>query len=115
MMYKLVNGELRTPPAVCKGVVGYNKDLQRLTADGWKPLIETGAGELFEYVEKKDHIEKHYFKPPFDYRKEREAAYPALGDVIDALLKAYQGDTKELDVIIAKREAIKKSIKKKND
>lgn len=112
MMYKLVNGELQTPPAVWKGVIGYNKDLERLTADGWKPLITTGSGEEFEYVEKKDHIEKRYFTPPFDYRKAREAAYPALGDVIDALLKAYQGDTEELETIITQRQIIKNNIKK---
>lgn len=115
MMYKLVNGVLQTPPTVWNGVVGYNKDLERLIADGWKPLITTGEGEQFEYIEKKDCIEKHYFVPPYDYRAEREKLYPPLGDVVDALIKAYQGDESELEEIITARQIIKNKIKKPED
>ena len=115
MLYKLLNGKLIEPPVVWRGVVGYNKDLQKMTADGWKPLIETGEGEYFEYVEHKDHIEKKYGKPPYDYRALRREAYPELGDVIDALIKAYQGNTEELEVIITQRQTIKDSIKKTED
>lgn len=112
MMYKLVNGELTTPPTVWKGIVGYSRNLEALVADGWKPLIETGEGTHFRYEEHKDHIAKAYYTPKEDYRTRRRNAYPELGDVIDALLKAYQGSPAELEVIIAKRNAIKGSIKK---
>lgn len=111
-MYKIENGKLITPPRVWKGFVGYDKDLVKLTQDGWKPLIETGAGELFKYIDKKDCIEKNYYKKPFNYKEERAKLYPSLGDVVDALIKAYQGDSKELDVIITQRQIIKNSIKK---
>lgn len=112
MMYKLQNGRLITPPDVFRGVIGYSRDLNRLTADGWKPLIETGSGEEFEYIENKTHIEKRFYTPKVDYREARAKAYPELGDVIDALLKAYEGDDSELKVIITKRNLIKNSIKK---
>ena len=111
-MYKIENGKLISPPKVWKGIIGYDKDLELLVKDGWKPLIETGEGELSEYIEHKDHIERRCYIPPYDYRKEREAAYPLLGDVIDALLKAYEGDDKELQAIITQRQIIKKNIKK---
>lgn len=112
MMYKLEEGRLVTAPTVWKGIVGYNKDLERLIADGWKPLIETGSGELVEYIEHDDHIEKHSYDKPYDYRAEREKLYPAVGDVIDALIKAYKGDPAELEKIITEREIVKKNIKK---
>lgn len=111
-MYKLQNGKLITPPKVWKGIVGYDKDLERLIKDGWKPLIETGSGELFEYVERKDHIEKRFYEKPYDYREERRKAYPDLGDVVDAILKAYDGYPEELEVIMAQRNLIKQNIKK---
>lgn len=115
MMYKLVNGKLVTPPTVWKGRVGYCNDINALLADGWKPLQETGEGSAFRYIERPDFIEKVYYKEEKDYRARRAEAYPELGDVIDALLKAYQGDAAELEAIIAKREAVKRSIGKEND
>ena len=111
-MYKIKDGRLITPPRVWKGVIGYDKDLKRLVADGWKPLIEVGTGELVEFTEKKDHIEKKYYNAPYDYKKAREAAYPSIGDVIDALLKAYEGNDIELRTIITQRQIVKKNIKK---
>jgi hypothetical protein len=111
-MYKIENGKLVKPPKVWKGIIGYDRDLDRLVKDGWKPLIETGDGEFEEYVEHKDHIEHRHYNAPYDYKKEREKAYPPLGDVIDALLKAYAGDDAELQVIITNRQLIKQSIKK---
>lgn len=111
-MYKLENGKLVSPPKVWKGIVGYDRDLLRLKNDGYKPLIETGVGELFRYIDKKDCIEKNFYKKPYNYREEREKVFPKIGDVIDALLKAYQGDTAELDIIITQRQIVKNSIKK---
>lgn len=113
MLYKLVNGTLQTPPTVWNGVVGYDKDERRQVKDGWKPLLETGDGAAFKYIEHTNHIEKQWYDPMDDYRAARRKVYPELGDVIDAILKAYQGDSTELDTIIKQREAVKKSIKKK--
>lgn len=112
MMYKLENGKLITPPAVFKGVIGYNKDLERLVADGWLPLIVTGEGETVEYKVHKDHIEEKHSTPPFDYRTAREKAYPSLGDMIDAFCKAYDGDDTELKKLLVQRTVIKTQIKK---
>ena len=112
MMYKIQDGKLITPPNVWNGIVGYDKDLDRLVADGWKPLIETGEGDLVQYIEHKDHIERKFYNPPYDYRAERAKQYPELGDVIDALIKAYKGDTSELETIITLRDIVKKNIKK---
>lgn len=111
-MYKLVNGALTTPPKVWKGVIGYDRDLARLEKDGWKPLVEMGEGTAFEYIDKDDCIVKQYFTPKRDYKAERRAAYPELGDVVDALLKAYQGDDSELKVIITQRDLVKHNIPK---
>lgn len=111
-MYKLQNGKLITPPDVYKGVIGYSRNLSRLTADGWKPLIETGDGESFDLIEHKTHIEKRFYTPKVSYREARAKAYPELGDVIDALLKAYEGNDKELKAIITQRNLIKTTIKK---
>lgn len=113
MLYKLVNGTLQTPPTVWNGIVGYDKDEARQVKDGWKPMIETGSGPLFKYIEHSNHIEKQWYNTNDDYRAARRKAYPELGDVIDALLKAYQGNNTELDAIIKQRESIKNSIKKK--
>lgn len=115
MMYKLEKGKLITPPAVWKGVVGYNKDLTRLTADGWLPLIVTGEGENVEYIQHKDHIEEKHSEPPYDYRALRREAYPELGDMIDAICKAYDGDAEELLALMAQRNVIKATIKKTKD
>ena len=115
MMYKLEKGKLVEAPAVWKGIVGYNKDLERLVKDGWQPLIVTGEGSVVEYIEHKDHIEEKHSEPPYDYRALRRAAYPELGDVIDALIKAYQGETEELETIITQRQLIKNNIKKTKD
>jgi len=109
MMYKLQNGQLITPPKVLKGIIGYDRNWEQLAKDGWKPLIETGDGECSEYIEQKDHIELRHFERPYDYREARAAEYPPLGDVIDALLKAYEGDDKSLKVIITQRALIKKA------
>lgn len=112
MMYKLQEGKLITPQKVWKGIVGYDKNLDLLVRDGWKPMIETGEGELVQYIEKEDHIEKHYYNPPYDYRAEREKLYPSLGDMIDAICKAYDGYPDELQTLMAQRQIIKDTVKK---
>lgn len=111
-MYKLENGKLVSAPVVWKGVVGYNKDLERLTRDGWKPLIVTGKGEIVEYIEHADHIEERHSVPPYDYRELRRQAYPELGDMIDAICKAYDGEPEELQMLMAQRNTVKATIKK---
>ena len=115
MMYKLENGRLTEAPAVWKGIVGYNNDLNRLVADGWKPLVVTGEGSVIEYVEHKDHIEERHSEPPYDYRELRRQAYPELGDMIDAICKAYDGYPDELMALMAQRNVIKSTIKKEKD
>lgn len=112
MMYKLDHGKLIEAPAVYKGIVGYNKNLDRLVADGWKPLIVRGEGPIVEYFERNDHIEEKHSEPPYDYRALREKAYPSLGDMIDAFCKAYLGDDSELQALLAQRVAVKNTIKK---
>lgn len=115
MMYKLEDGQLRTPPAIWKGIVGYNRDLERLSKDGWKPLIVTGKGEIIKYIEHSDHIEENHSEPVYDYRALRAEAYPSLGDMIDAFCKAYEGNDKELQTLLAQRQIIKSTIKKVKD
>lgn len=115
MMYKIENKKLIEAPVIYKGIIGYNNDLQRLIADGWKPLIITGEGENIEYIEHADHIEEHHTVPPYDYKKAREEAYPSLGDMIDAFCKAYAGDDTELKSLMAQRDVIKATIKKTKD
>lgn len=112
MMYKLVDGKLVTPPAVWKGVIGYNNNLEKLLTDGWKPLIVKGEGEQIKYVERKDHIEEIHSVPAYDYRQARAAAYPSVGDMIDAICKAYDGDDTELKNLMAQRNIVKAQIKK---
>lgn len=114
-MYKLDHGRLTEAPAVWKGIVGYNKDLNRLVADGWKPLIVTGEGSIVEYVEHKDHIEERHSEPLYDYRELRRQAYPEIGDMIDAICKAYDGYPDELMALMAQRNVIKSTIKKEKD
>lgn len=115
MMYKLIDGKLVEAPAVWKGIVGYNKNLERLVADGWKPLITTGDGEEVMYIEHADYIEEQHNKPKYDYRIARQNAYPTLGDMIDAFCKAYAGDDTELKALMAKRDIVKATIKKEKD
>ena len=115
MMNKHENGKLVEAPAVWKGIVGYNKDLDHLVKDGWKPLIVTGKGEIVEYIEHADHIEEHHSVPPDDYRALRRNAYPELGDMIDAICKAYAGDDTELNALMAQRNIVKATIKKEPD
>ena len=114
-MYKLEKGKLVEAPVVYKGIVGYNKNLERLVADGWKPLIVTGYGSVVEYFERADHIEEKHSEPPYDYKELRRQAYPSLGDMIDAICKAYDGDSDELLTLMAQRNAIKATIKKNPD
>ena len=114
-MYKLENGNLIEAPAVWKGIVGYNNDLDRLVADGWMPLIVTGEGEIVKYIQHKDHIEEKHSEPPYDYRALRRAAYPEVGDMIDAFCKAYEGDDEELQALMAQRNIVKQTIKKEKD
>lgn len=114
-MYKLQNGKLIEPPAVWNGIIGYDKDLKRLLADGWKPLIVSGDGEIIQYIEHKDHIEEHHSKPVYDYRELRRQAYPDLGDMIDAICKAYDGYPDELLALMAQRNIVKSKIKKVPD
>ena len=112
MMVKLEHGKLIKPQVVWKGIIGYNNDLERLLADGWKPLIVTGEGDEIAYIEHADHIEERHSTPPDDYRQAREAAYPSLGDMIDAICKAYDGDDTELRSLMAQRNIVKSNIKK---
>jgi hypothetical protein len=115
-LYKLQNGKLITPPKIWRGVVGYHNNLSLLARDGWKPVIETGKGSLYKFIDKKDYIEKSYYEEVINYKTARENAYNAsgitVGNVIDALLKAYEGDDAELKTIITQRQIIKKNIKK---
>lgn len=115
MMYKLENGKLIEAPAVWKGIVGYNNDLELLVADGWKPLVVKGEGSVIKYFERKDHIEENHSEPPYDYRELRRQAYPELGDMIDAFCKAYEGDEEELRKLMAQRNIVKTTIKKIKD
>lgn len=115
MMYKLIAGKLVEAPTVYNGIVGYNNNLERLVADGWKPLIVTGEGSVVKYFERKDHIEEEHSNPPYDYRALRRNAYPELGDMIDAFCKAYAGDDTELKTLMAQRDIVKATIKKVPD
>lgn len=115
MMYKLENGKLVEAPVVHKGIVGYNKNYERMVADGWKPLIVTGEGSIVEYFERNDHIEEKHSEPPYDYRELRRQAYPELGDMIDAICKAYDGEPEELQQLMAQRNVVKSTIKKTED
>ena len=115
MMYKLIDEKLVTPPSVWKGIVGYNNNLERLIADGWKPVLVTGKGEDIMYIEHRDHIEEHHSVPPYDYRALRRQAYPEIGDMIDAICKAYAGDDTELNALMAQRDVVKTTIKKVPD
>ena len=112
MMYKIQYGKLITPPVVWKGMIGYNNNLERLVADGWKPKITTGEGDEIEYLEFRDYIDECHSKPEYDYRQARAAAYPSVGDMIDAFCKAYAGDDTELKTLMAQRDAVKATIKK---
>ena len=114
-MYKLENGKLIEAPAVWKGIVGYNNDLELLVADGWKPLVVKGEGPVVKYFEHKDHIEENHSEPPYDYKELRRQAYPELGDMIDAFCKAYEGDEEELRILMAQRNIVKTTIKKIKD
>ena len=115
MMYKLENGKLVEAPVVYKGIVGYNKNYERMVADGWKPLIVTGEGSIVEYFERNDHIEEKHSEPPYDYKELRRQAYPELGDMIDAICKAYDGEPEELQELMAQRNVVKATIKKTED
>lgn len=115
MMYKLERGKLIPAPTVFKGIVGYNKDLDRLVADGWKPLIVKGEGSVVRYFERNDHIEENHSEPEYDYKELRRKAYPEVGDMIDALCKAYNGDDTELKTLMAQRDIVKARIKKIKD
>lgn len=115
MMYKLENGKLIEAPAIYNGIVGYNNDLDLLVADGWKPLVVKGEGPIIEYFERKDHIEEKHSEPPYDYKALREKAYPSVGDMIDAICKAYNGDDNELRALMAQRDIVKSTIKKIKD
>ncbi|MBQ1759351.1 MAG: hypothetical protein IIZ94_06690 [Prevotella sp.] len=115
MMYKLEKGKLVSAPAVWKGIVGYNNDLERLVKDGWKPLIVVGEGSVVEYKECDDHIEERHSEPPYDYKELRRQAYPSLGDMIDAICKAYDGEPDELNALMAQRNIVKATIKKVPD
>ena len=114
-MYKLEKGKLVEAPVVHKGIVGYNKNYERMVADGWKPLIVTGEGSIVEYFERNDHIEEKHSEPPYDYRELRRQAYPELGDMIDAICKAYDGEPEELQQLMAQRNVVKSTIKKTED
>lgn len=112
MMYKIEYGKLITPPVVWKGMIGYNNNLERLLADGWKPKITTGKGDEISYIEHDDYIEERHSEPEYDYRQAREMAYPSVGDMIDAFCKAYAGDDTELKNLMAQRDIVKSTIKK---
>lgn len=114
-MYKLQDNKLVEAPAVWKGIIGYNKDLQRLVADGWKPVIQKGSGSIVRYIEHKDHIEENHSEPQYDYKELRRQAYPDLGDMIDAICKAYDGEPDELLALMAQRNVIKSTIRKTPD
>ena len=114
MMAKLVDDCLIFPPRVHNGIVGYDRDRARLLQDGWKPVRVEGDGLEVRYEETATEIKEIHFTKPEDYRELRRAAYPELGDVIDALLKAYDGDDAELQIIIAQRKIIKDTIRTPN-
>ena len=111
-MYKIANGQLITPPVVWNGIMNYDKDDARLIKDGWKPLQITGDGEVINYIEHSQFIEEQHSQPMYNYKELRRQAYPELGDMIDAICKAYQGDDMELQILIKQREAVKNTIKK---
>ncbi|MBO7733678.1 MAG: hypothetical protein J6S67_14030 [Methanobrevibacter sp.] len=115
MMYKLLNGSLVTPPIVWNGIMNYDKDEKRLVADGWKPLQITGEGDIIKYIEHSKFIEEQHSKPLYDYKELRRNAYPEVGDMIDAICKAYQGDDTELQTLIKQREVVKATIRKTQD
>lgn len=50
-----------------------------------------------------------------NYKELRRAEYPQLGDMIDAICKAYDGDPDELLALMACRKAIKEKHKKTKD
>ncbi|MCQ2574555.1 MAG: hypothetical protein MJ156_00420 [Alphaproteobacteria bacterium] len=111
-MYKLINGNLVEAPVFFRGIMGYNVNIEEMSKDGYKPVIEVGEGEAFRYNERKDHIEKIYYTPEFDYREARRKAYPEIGDMIDAICKAYDGEPEELQELMAQRALVKSTIKK---
>jgi hypothetical protein len=66
------------------------------------------AGLEQERAENPTAFEEQDDRPvPNGYKELRAAEYPALGDMIDALVKAEQGDKAELDALISARAAVK--------
>ena len=115
MMYKLVNGTLVSAPSFWNGIMNYDKDIERLVADGWKPLEILGEGPIITYIEHGKFIEEKHSYPVYDYKELRRQAYPALGDMIDAICKAYDGDDTELQALMKQRKIVKETIKKTQD
>ncbi len=62
------------------------------------PTAEELASAMAEYREEQQHQA---------YREAREAEYPSIGDQLDALYKARQGDTSELAAIDARIAEVK--------
>ena len=69
-----------------------------------------GKNWFYEEIKKQEIIQPEPIV--LSYKEKRQAEYPELGDVIDALLKAERGDSQELDEIIALRNEIKRKYPK---
>lgn len=75
--------------------------------EGYSRFFENGNW-IYRENPKEEVIEEETIAPvKLTYKEKRMMEYPSVEDMIDAMVKADQGDRTELDKLIAERNAIK--------
>jgi hypothetical protein len=112
MFVKIISiNEIEPAPIVKGAIYNYNclpeEDLNR---DGYFRLEESNhtPDDAIEYFQDGNVIRTRVIKnAKYDYRAKRSAEYPPISDVVDAMLKAMEGDEEELQTRIRNRRAVK--------
>ena len=117
---KLINGVLIFAPKNKGSIINYNLNIEEMTKDGYKPLIEAGKedGKAYEYFYKdtKNSIKevvKEIIPEPVDEEAQRReyldglvisscdvehALYHSIGMTFDDLKKKIQNEYPEIDI-----------------
>ncbi|MDD4556509.1 MAG: hypothetical protein PHE89_04185 [Alphaproteobacteria bacterium] len=111
------NGEIETPPTNKDNILNYNLDKKALKKDGYLELItqeppNDGKKYRTMYEEKEGKIHQLFIEEIELYNELRAKEYPAIGDIVDAICKALDGDRSEFDELNSLRLSIKQKYSK---
>lgn len=98
---KLINGVLNFAPENKQNILNYNRNEERMRADGYKPveflsgkpaMVSPDGRYDFGFVEEENCIKETSVFTPYSYAEKRAQSYPDFRNLLDSVVKINSGN-----------------------